>query len=130
MTALELAHGIYAAFGTGNLDGVLSLLSDDVEWSLIGPKTIPYFGNYRGKAGVQSFFKLLLESEEILEFVPEQFIDGGSSVVAIGHERCRCRATGREYRTQWAQVFEARDGKIYRWREFIDTAPMVSAFVK
>lgn len=44
MKAIELSKKIYENFGNGNLPGVLDCLSDQIEWELIGPKSIPYFG--------------------------------------------------------------------------------------
>jgi uncharacterized protein len=128
MSGLELAQKVYECFGKGDLPGVLSCLADDVEWELIGPSTIPYFGTYRGREGVQAFFSKLLEVEEILQFVPEQFIDGRDAVAVLGRERCRSKATGKEFSARWVQIFDCVSGKVVRWREYIDTAPMVAAY--
>ncbi len=129
MKGIELARKVYESFEKDDLAGVISCLAEDVEWELVGPPSIPYFGNFRGHGGVQRFFDLLYAEEEVIEFHPEQYIDGGDSVVVTGRERCRARATGKEYATRWAHVFDCENGKIVRWREFIDTAPMVSAYV-
>ena len=128
MKAIDLAKKVYDCFSKGDLPGVLSCLSDKIEWQLIGPTTIPYFGTYKGKEGVQRFFANLFEVEEILEFVPQQFIDGGDSVAVVGRERCRAKTTDREFCVEWTQVFDVKDGLVVRWREYIDTAPIVEAF--
>ena len=128
MNALELAHKVYENFGKGDLPGVLACLSPNIEWQLIGPDSIPYFGTYLGIEGVQTFFNKLFEHEEILEFVPEQFIDNANSVAVLGYERCRSKNSGKEFRAHWVQVFDVQDGLVVRWREYIDTAPMVEAY--
>ena len=130
MKAIDLAKRVYENFGNGDLPGVLACLSSDIEWQLLGPSQIPYVGTYRGLEGVQRFFASLLETEEILEFAPEHFIDGGNTVVVLGHERCRTRATGKEYSVRWVQVFDAMDGAITRWQEYLDTAAIVEAHQK
>ena len=115
-------------FGQGRLDDALALLSDDVSWELYGPRTIPYFGSYRGRDGVKRFFDKLFQVEEILEFVPEEFISGEYEVVVIGREQCRAKSSGKEFSAHWAQVFSVRDGKVCRFREFIDNHSMVIAY--
>jgi ketosteroid isomerase-like protein len=128
MEAKTIVQELYRYFATGSLEGVLSVLSEDIQWSLIGPSHIPYFGSYHGKDGVMRFFDLLMRHEEILEFVPESFICDDNQVVVLGRERCRSRQTGREFEVQWAQVFKVEDGRVSRFVEYIDTFPMVEAY--
>ncbi|HEV3438848.1 MAG TPA: nuclear transport factor 2 family protein [Gemmata sp.] len=128
MTGLELARKLYDSFEKDDIPGVLSCLADDIVWELNGPTSIPYFGTFRGKEAVQKFFAKVAAEEEILQFGAEQFIDGGDSVAVVGREHCRARATGKEFKVRWTHVFDCRDGKIVRWREFIDTAPMAAAY--
>ena len=129
MTGLELAKKLYDCFEKDDIPGVLSCLADDIVWELNGPPAlIPYFGTFRGKEEVQKFFARVFAEEEILLFEAEQFIDGGNSVAVVGREHCRAKATGKEFSVRWTHVFDCRDGKIVRWREFIDTAPMAAAY--
>lgn len=128
MTGLELARRVYECFANDDIAGVLSCLADDIEWVLNGPSAIPYFGTFRGKEAVRAFFARVAAEEEILLFTPEQFIDGGDSVAVVGREECRARSTGKEFAVRWTHVYDCRGGKIVRWREFIDTAPMAAAY--
>ena len=46
---LKLVQQFYAGFKTGNINGVLSTLADDVGWSIPGPKDIlPSVGQRQG----------------------------------------------------------------------------------
>jgi uncharacterized protein len=128
LNAKELAQRIYQCFDKGDLAGVLDNLAEDVEWELVGPSSIPYFGRYSGRHGVKNFFASLFENEEILEFLPEQFIESGDNVAVIGRERCRSKRTGREFSVRWVQVFKSAGNKITHWCEYIDTAPIVEAY--
>lgn len=127
--AMTISKSIYASFGRGDLDAVIEVLADEIVWELVGPKTIPYFDRYAGKDGVRQFFARLFESEEILEFEPIEWVGNGDKVVVLGREKCRSRKTGREFKAQWAHIFEAKNGKLVSWTEIIDTAPIVQAFV-
>jgi ketosteroid isomerase-like protein len=128
MTGLELAKKFYDSFANDDIQSVLSCLADDILWEMNGPSTIPYFGTFRGKAEVEKFFARVASEEEIFYFAAEQFVDGGDSVAVVGREHCRARVTGKEFKVCWTHVFDCRNGKIYRWREFIDTAPMAVAY--
>lgn len=125
---MELSKKVYGYFSSGDLPGLLGCLADDVQFELIGPNIVPYFGTYAGREGVEEFFRRLLEHEEVLEFTPEEFIDGGDTVAVLGREHGRAKATGRDFTVRWVHVFQGRNGRLVRFREYIDTAPMVAAY--
>ena len=89
-----------------------------------------HIANFLAEQGVEEFFRRLLEHEEVLAFTPEEFIDGGDTVAVLGREHCRARATGRDFTVRWVHVFQGRGGRLVRFREYIDTAPMVEAYQK
>ena len=130
--SLKVVQGIYAAFGQGNIPAVLSRLSEDVEWWVAGSSDIPYAGMRRGRRAVEEWFTVLVKSAEIQAFEPKEFITQGDSVVVIGHERLKTkpvgRVLGRVVSHEWVQVFTVRDGQVSRFREFLDTAALASAF--
>ena len=46
---LKLVQQSYAAFKTGNINGMMSTLADDIGWSVPGPRDIiPFVGERRG----------------------------------------------------------------------------------
>jgi ketosteroid isomerase-like protein len=50
---LKLVQQFYADFKTGNINGVLSTLADDVGWFIPGPKDIvPFVGQRQGREQV------------------------------------------------------------------------------
>lgn len=58
---MQLVKDGYAAFARGDIQGLLALFAEDIEWVIPGAG-LPLAGTYRGKAGVASFFeKLALE---------------------------------------------------------------------
>jgi len=46
----------------------------------------------------------------------------------IGHMRCRARATGREYESDFVHLVTLRDGQSTRFQEFFDTYAAGEAF--
>jgi ketosteroid isomerase-like protein len=65
---------------------------------------------------------------DVLDFGPDEFHADGAFVTVFGHERCRCKATGREWRTPLVETFVVRDGKIRGFRCFYDTARVAEAY--
>jgi ketosteroid isomerase-like protein len=70
---------------------------------------------------VARFFRTFGQDAEFEVFEPWEYIAKGNKVVVLGHERQRIKATGRVVETDWAMVFSLRDGRITRFRNFVDS---------
>jgi ketosteroid isomerase-like protein len=57
----------------------------------------------------------------------EEIIDGGEIVVAAVRISNRGRTSGVEFGQRVFNVFEMREGRVYRWREFLDREPALEA---
>jgi ketosteroid isomerase-like protein len=124
----KIVQQAYAAFLKGDIQGVLGLVTDDVEWVIPGPVgLLPTAGTYRGKDGVVKFFAVLNESEQIEHFEPREFIAQGDKVVAVVNFRTRPRATNIPVEDELVHIFTLRDGKVARFREYFDTVSAVEA---
>jgi len=55
-------------------------------------------------------------------FEPREFIEAGEHVTVLGWERARALDTGLAFESEWAHVFTVVNGKITRWRGFLNTA--------
>jgi ketosteroid isomerase-like protein len=78
---------LFAAFQSGDIDGVLERLTEDVEWVTLGSPAVPYAGAYRGREDVARFLSIL-DSELDYEFwEPREFIAQGDTVAVVGAER-------------------------------------------
>ena len=128
MSALSVVKRFYEAFGEGDLQQALALLDDDIIWELSGPTSIPYFGTYNGRQGVEAFFDKLFQVEQVIEFQPKEFIADETKVVVLGEERCKAIKTDIEFMVEWTQTFWISDNKIIKWKEIIDTHPIVRAY--
>lgn len=125
---IQLVADVYAAFGRGDIAFVLNALADDVEWHFPGPEGIPLTGNRRGREQVAQFFVAISETLDVEAFDVEEMIAQGEKVIALGHERMRCKATGRTYEACLAHVFALQDGKIASFREYTDTTAIAHPY--
>ena len=65
---LQVVRNVYAAFGRGDLEGILAPLDSQVSWRTPGPPDLPTAGVRRGVAEVREFFGLLLNTFDIQDF--------------------------------------------------------------
>ena len=126
-TPTQVVQQAYAAFGRGDLEGILALLTDDVDWRFLASAGIPYAGRCTGKQEVQGWFGKLAESDDIQKFEPREFLEGPNHVTVLGWEQTQPRPNGKAFESEWVHVFTLRDGKISRWIGTLDTAAYVAA---
>jgi uncharacterized protein len=102
----------YEAFSSGDLETVMSLFDDDIEWVQPGDSAIS--GTFHGKTEVMEHFGRMVEKD--LSVKLNQLIAEGDTVVAIT-EVTAGGQTGED-----ADVFTLRDGKTVSVRIHGDTA--------
>lgn len=108
----ELMERGYAAFSSGDLDTVMSLFDDDIEWVQPGDSAIS--GTFHGKTEVMEHFGRLAQKD--LSVTVKRLIAEGDTVVAIT-EVTAGGETGED-----ADVFTIRNGKTVRAEIHGDTA--------
>ena len=130
MDNISVVRGIYEAFQRGDIDAVLSSLAPTVTWYSPGGPEIPWAGARQGRQQVGQFFAQLDAALEFLDFAPEHYAASGDTVIVIGRDRVRVKASSDVLDEQWAHVMQVRDGQVADFREIIDTAPLVAALTK
>lgn len=125
---VALVRGLYRAFGDRDIDRVLGMLSPDVEWGEPANPFNPSGGTRHGHAGFLEWAQVGRESEEILALEPRQFLTDEGSVAVVGYLKCRVKATGRTYESDFVHLVSLAAGKIVRFREFFDTFAAAEAF--
>jgi uncharacterized protein len=126
----EIVKEGYAKFGGGDIDGLLSLFSDDIEWTTPTVNGASFTGKRNGREAVAEFFSQLNENEEFTNFEPREFIAQGDRVVVLGTSAATVKSTGRTAETEWVHIFTVRDGKVTSFQEFFDSAAIERAYQK
>ena len=117
---VEFVKGIYGAFGRGDVPAVLGAFTDDIEW--FEAEGMPYGGLHRGPDAVaQNVFGPITEDVEGFAVTPEELIGSGATVAAVVRYTGTGKATGKALDVPAVHVWEIRDGKLARFRQFIDT---------
>ena len=127
---VEVVQALLAAFGRGDLPGMLALLADDVDWA--GDKIdadIPTHVNRRGKAEVPKFFEAVAKEQDFARFEPVHFLCDGSEVAVLVREEFTFRRSGRKMDFDAIHHFTVDDsGRISRYRSYYDSARYAAAF--
>jgi len=125
---IELIKSGYAAFIGADLQTLLDLFSEDLDFQHPMPQTIwPWAGKRKGRAGLAEFIAGINETIEYPQFEPREFIASGDRVAVLVFERCRVKATGVEFDNFYVHVFKFTGGKVSQFLIFEDTAPVIAA---
>ncbi len=119
--SVDVVRGVYDAFGRGDVPGVLGAMADDVEWR--EAEGMPYGGVYHGgEAVVQNVFGPVTRDISDFAVTPEEFIASGDAVAVVARYTGTGKATGKQLDLSVVHVWDVRNGKIARFRQFADTA--------
>lgn len=125
--SIQLVKNFHSLAGQGQFAEALALFASDAVIEFHGPSTNPLAGRYVGTAAIASFFGKVGANFEIEHFAADEFIDAGHTVVVLGRERSRVKATGRVFDVPWVQIWRSNGEQITALTDFFDTGSMASA---
>ena len=118
--SIEIIKRTYGAFAQGDVPGVLGAFADDIEW--YEAEGMPYGGLHRGgDAVVQNVFGPISQDVDGFTVTPEEFMGSGDTVAVVVRYTGTGKATGKVLDVPVVHVWDIRDGKLARFRQFIDT---------
>ena len=126
---VETVRRAIEAWNADDLDACLAVLDADVEWhpsiepGLEGEATV-----YRGHDGARRAWREYRgEAWERLTSRPQEIRDLGDSVLLLGQMDITARTTGIEFTQEIGEIFEFREGKVVRVRDFLTHAEALEA---
>ena len=125
---VTLVQSLYAAFGRGDIGTIIGAAVLDTVWHVHGrAKDHPALGVQKGPQGVQKFFEILAETQDVVTFAPREFYAADDKVFVRGNYAWTMRKTGKPVASEWLHMFTIRDGKLAGFDEFTDTAQFAEA---
>lgn len=126
---IETIKAMYEAFGRGDVEAILDLVTDDVDWSTDAAiESAPWYGPKRGKPGVRSFFEGIGQAGPVTEFTPLSFgANDDGDVFAFVRYAFTATATGKDVAMNLHHYWKFRDGKVCFVRSSEDTAQVAAA---
>lgn len=119
-TAHQIVAAHYAASDRQDIDGMMTDLAPDVQWTEMAG--FPCAGTYVGReAIVANVFAVLGRDWDGFNFTLAELIDGGDTVVGVGDYTATNRATGKAMRARVVHIWRVADGQVRRFEQFCDT---------
>lgn len=124
---VALAREMYEAFGRGDVPGVLGGMAEDIEWhETVGT---PYGGLYNGPQAVaENIFAPVVQDIEDFAVTPEDIYSDGDEVIVVARYTGKGAVTGKPLDVPGVHIFTFRDGKVTRFRQFIDSVTFNEVF--
>jgi ketosteroid isomerase-like protein len=117
---VDVVRSAYDAMGRGDVPGVFATMSDDVDW--FESEGLPYGGHYRGPGQVgEGVFGPLFADFPDFSVTPEEFIGTGPTVAVVVRYRGTASRTEARLDQPAVHVWDVQDGKLVRFRQFLDT---------
>jgi len=117
---VELIKRGYEAFAAGDVEQLMSMFDDNIEWVQPGESTIS--GTYHGKGELGELLARMAEKSPTV--TPSRYVADGDTVIAFGDV-----TLGGET-SQGVNVYTIRDGKTAQVRVYGDTAMLERQFGK
>ena len=127
----QIVESFYAAMGRGDIPSALGTLDPQIVWNeaenFVYADKSPYVGI---DAVLTGLFARLGGEWEGFSAVPEQIVDGGDTVVALGRYGGVYKATGATVNAQFVHVFRFKNGKVAGFQQYTDTAQFKDAVAR
>lgn len=114
----EVIRKFMIALGSGDVETVKSLITDDIEAVCVGTSMVSGTRGYADIVGVGDLFKKITKAGIRFDILTMTAEEDRVSAEMQGHSDL---VTGVPYNNQYHFLFFLRDGRIYRMKEYIDT---------
>ena len=122
----QVVKDFFAAIGSGDKQGLLSLVAEDIEWIIPG-EDWPLAGTHRGHAGLADVLQKATEEVEMTYPEPPEYVAQGDRVMVVGVATGKIKATNKPFKDDWVFAITVRNGKVTKIREYIDTQALARA---
>ena len=121
-----LVEAFYQAAAHRDVERIVAMLDDDVDWLVQGPVDVfSFFGQRRGKAAVLDGYREVGRQLDVTGYVLEALLVDGDRAAAMIRLTSIVRATGKVMSVRTSQFSRFRDGKIVEMRGILDSFDMV-----
>lgn len=126
MNNLETIKKLYELFALGDIFTVLESLDENIVWT--EAEGFPYGGTYVGhKEIVKNVLKKLATEWDVYKVEPDEFLDAGNRIVALGNYSGIFKETGKRMNAPFAHVWTLENGKATRFIQYTDTLKVSEA---
>ena len=122
----KIVKQFFAAMGSGDRDGLLALVAEDIEWIIPG-EDWPLAGTHSGHQGLVNLLQTASDTVETTFPEPPEYVAQGDRVLVVGFARGTVKATNKTFEDDFVFAITVRDGKLKSIREYVDTQALARA---
>lgn len=125
---IKIVERLYTLFAKKDINSILEMLSEDVEWGEPENPFNPAGGTRFGHQGFLEWLNIGKQNEDILILEPQKMLADADTVAILGYIKCLAIPTGKIYESDFVHIVVIEDGKIRKFQEFFDTYIAGEAF--
>lgn len=126
-THVELLRFLYARRATGDLQPLLNVLSDDVDWCSVGaPGSLPWSGRWSGKRGVLAFFDLVASEIDVLDCQLMDHMEDDDQIAWFCRMTYKAHGSARIETVDKVDLITFRGDRIVKFWEMFRLEPVMS----
>ena len=118
---MAILRRIYDAYNRKDINPLMASLADDVKLVEQASRTLPWGGEWIGAEGMARFLECVVEELDHQEYICEDIIARGNTVVAWGYFDTKCRKSSHTCKKPWMHRIIMKQGKIAEIHEFYDS---------
>jgi ketosteroid isomerase-like protein len=119
-------EAFYRASASRDIESMMALIDDDVNWLVQGPIDVfSFFGQRRGKAAVLEIYREIGRKLRVTNVELETLVVDDDRAAAMLRLTSVVRATGKVMSVRMSQFSRFRDGKMIEMRAVCDSYDMV-----
>jgi ketosteroid isomerase-like protein len=119
-------EAFYRASASRDIESMMALIDDDVNWLVQGPIDVfAFFGQRRGKAAVLEIYREIGRKLRVTNVELETLVVDDDRAAAMLRLTSVVRATGKVMSVRMSQFSRFRDGKMIEMRAVCDSYDMV-----
>jgi len=116
---VQTVRGAYESFNAGQVEAVLSIMDESIEWTEPGGGSAPK-GTFSGPRGVaEEVFAPVPENFDEFSVEPADFDDRGDAIVVTGRYKGKNKS-GAELDSAFEHTYEMKGGKVARFSSKVD----------
>ncbi|WP_157676765.1 nuclear transport factor 2 family protein [Chryseobacterium sp. T16E-39] len=127
-TPVETVSKYYTALGERNIEMIMNLIPETLDWYVPGNETIaPWLGHRKTYSQVREFFELLWQSTEPVSASIDNIAIEGNVVLSSGNFETHMLKTGKNFKSIFFTQITVVDGMIVKYILLEDTLGLVKA---
>jgi ketosteroid isomerase-like protein len=127
-TSIEVVKRYYSALGKRNIEKIIELFPEQLDWYVPGNETVaPWLGARNSRDQVREFFELLWQNTVPVSAAIDHMVVDNAVVISSGSFETLMVKTGKTYSSLFFTEITIVDGLIVKYRLLEDTFGLVTA---